>query len=76
MPGLLLTLRETGKKSISIHGPPGMSDFLTASECFLYNLDLNCFEYGDGNDGIYKDENIIVMPVPIEGNCFQFLTHS
>ena len=34
----------------------------------MYNVDLQCFEYGGGKDGIYKDENIIVKPVPIEGN--------
>ena len=70
LPGLLLTLREACKQSLKIHGPPGLSDFLAAGRCFMsmYNLDLKCVEYNCVKDGIYTDENIIVTPVPIEGD--------
>ncbi|CAB4010817.1 ribonuclease Z, mitochondrial [Paramuricea clavata] len=69
LPGLLLTLREACKQSLSIHGPPGLSDFLTASQCFMsmHNVDLKCSEYDGESDGVYKDENIIVKPIPIKG---------
>ena len=76
LPGLLLTLREACKHSLSIHSPMGLSNFLRASQCFMpmYNLDLKCSEYDGKNGGIYKDENIIVKPIPIEGNYFNHLS--
>ena len=72
LPGLLLTLREACKQSLSIHGPPGLSDFLTASQCFMsmHNVDLKCSEYDGESDGVYKDENIVVKPIPVKGNHF------
>lgn len=72
LPGLLLTLREACKQSINLHGPLGLSDFLTASECFLsmHNVDIKCLEYAAHQTGIYEDENIIVKPISIEGNYF------
>ena len=66
---MLLTLREASKETLSVHGPPGISDFLTASQCFLTmnNVDLKCSEHSKDGE-VYKDENIIVTAIPIKGN--------
>lgn len=72
MPGLLLTLREAKKASVNLHGPQGTTDLLLSSKGFLSmgNLDLRITEYVcNGDKGMYKDENILVKAIPIEGNC-------
>ena len=78
LPGLLLTLREACKQSLTIHGPLGLSDFLAAGRCFMsiYNVDLKCAEYSSAKDGIYNDENIIVTPIPIKGNYLVLHKHN
>ena len=78
LPGLLLTLREACKQSLTIHGPPGLSDFLAAGRCFMsmYNVDLKCAEYSSAKDGMYKDENIIVIPISIKGENEENFTYN
>ena len=74
-PGLLLTLRDSGKKELRLHGPNGLSKFLECTKPFVTtpNLQVVCSEYTGEDNQQYKDENIIVTPIHIEGWCYYML---
>ncbi|KAG8784449.1 hypothetical protein FRC15_003245 [Serendipita sp. 397] len=72
LPGFLMTLADSGTKTLKVHGPPGLSHFLASSRHFLNRetLRLEASETDvEDLDPVFKDENLTVyaIPIPLEG---------
>ncbi|OQR99344.1 hypothetical protein ACHHYP_20309 [Achlya hypogyna] len=66
LPGLVLTVSDTGKKALRICGPRGTHGFVRATRHFLNRpkFDLNVYEI-DSNAPVVKDENMTLDAVVV-----------
>ncbi|KAG8798257.1 hypothetical protein FRC17_007524, partial [Serendipita sp. 399] len=73
LPGFLMTLADSGTKTLKVHGPPGLSHFLASSRHYLNreSLRLEASEADtESLEPVHKDNNLTIyaIPVPLEGN--------
>ncbi|KAJ1724748.1 hypothetical protein LPJ53_001031 [Coemansia erecta] len=68
LPGMLLTLADTGAKNLTISGGPNLTHALAATRHFILRneMGIRVSEMRDGDvAAVYKDENLKVTPVHI-----------
>ncbi|CAH3015232.1 unnamed protein product [Porites evermanni] len=70
LPGMAMTLRDNGKSEIKLLGPSNLSDFIHATRFFLYHesLKFDCVGFTGSDGEEYKDENLTIWPVIINGS--------
>lgn len=73
LPGMAMTLRDNGKSEIKLLGPSNLSDFIHATRFFLYHesLKFDCVGFTGSDGEEYKDENLTIWPVIINGRYDQ-----
>ncbi|XP_071519482.1 ribonuclease Z, mitochondrial-like [Panulirus ornatus] len=68
LPGVLLTLQDTGVPEIFLHGPPGIDSLYYDTRHFMRFRDLNIqYKHYDENSGILGEGNdpLIIQTVPL-----------
>ena len=70
---MAMTLRDNGKSEIKLLGPSNLSDFIHATRFFLYHesLKFDCVGFTGSDGEEYKDENLTIWPVVINGRYDQ-----
>ncbi|UZO24309.1 uncharacterized protein OCT59_016614 [Rhizophagus irregularis] len=64
LPGMLLTLADTGTKDIKIFGGENLTHFLTATRGFVMRSTMSVETHEFQEDGMeFKDENLTILPV-------------
>ncbi|KAL3664635.1 hypothetical protein V7S43_010384 [Phytophthora oleae] len=72
LPGMVLTVSDTGKPGINVNGPPGTKKYLKATRHFLYRPDfkLEATEVLIANEkqdkSCYEDAEVVVFAVAVE----------
>ncbi|KAI9208712.1 beta-lactamase-like protein [Polychytrium aggregatum] len=64
LPGMILTLADSGSKNIAIHGPENLTHFLAGTRHFIYRSAISVETHEFHRVGSeYKDRNLVVSPV-------------
>ncbi|OQS02614.1 zinc phosphodiesterase ELAC protein 2 isoform 2 [Thraustotheca clavata] len=72
LPGLILTVSDTGKKSLHVCGPDGTQEFFTATRHFLNRPNFGLeIENLNKSQQVLKDENMTLDAVVIDGTKTQ-----
>ena len=69
LPGLAMTLRDSGKSNLSLYGPRNIQQLISATRFFLYQekLQFECVGFTGDEEEKYEDENLTIWPVVLQG---------
>lgn len=69
LPGLAMTLRDNGKSDVGLLGPNNLPQFIHATRFFLFHerLKFDCVGFTGREGEKYKDENLTIWPVLLNG---------
>jgi len=72
--GMYLTLADSGSRGLSIHGPPGVSHFLSAGKGFCENRPDSELRAAEINleyptDSLLNDKFLSIQPIPAAAHC-------
>ena len=72
LPGLLLTVADAGRRSLSVGGPAGTHDYLFALRHFMMRSDVSLVatEFGDGAAPVVRPE-LTIEPVIVRGETLR-----
>ena len=66
---MAMTLRDSGKMSLTLHGPSNLSQFMNATRFFFYKdkMEFECVGFHGAKEEKYEDENLTIWPVVLQG---------
>jgi ribonuclease Z len=78
LPSMVLNLSDTSPSTRTVHGPPGLIEFMKSFSTFVYDKYFNYIEYGDQNtsgrffkttkDREFLDDNVKIKIIPVNSS--------
>lgn len=76
LPGLTLTVQDSGVPHLSLHGPPGLDEIFQSMRRFVVLKDLKVVAIDNSKGEIYEDNVLTVRAIPIQKTTSPLTTTS